>query len=461
MVGQRAQQIALPGQRLLRLLALGDVHVRAEHPDGAVLCVAQHLAVREDPAIGTVLVPQPELDLIRWPRRREAAAHALHDAVVVLRVQALLPFLEAAGQIRVRVAELALPLRREIDLVRLNVPVPEPGVGGLDGELQAGLRFQQHRLRLLAVGDVHVRAEHAVGLALRVTQHLAVREDPAVGAVLVAQPKLAREGRPRRGHRRLDGGQLALAVLGMQARLPVRKAVGQFLVAAAEVVFALGREIDLVRQDVPVPQAGARGVDGQLQAGLGLAQRGLRTPQRRHVQPHAAEEAPAAAGRHGELGHQPRVHLPIGHADLLDHLHRLAGGEDRAVIAAQLPCGGGRLPLVVPFADDVPGEDLFVRGVDVAVAPLPVLDEGHGRAEIHEGLETRLARAQRRLRLPAFAGFGAQPGVGRGQGRGAAGGAARVGEAGGQAAVLGLERGHPASELAHLGCGGEGRQWLG
>ncbi len=69
-------------------------------------------------------MPQPELVLVTALRLGEVSLERLQRVGEVIGMQPALPFVEAIGKLIVLVADLALPLRRELNRVRRPVPVP-------------------------------------------------------------------------------------------------------------------------------------------------------------------------------------------------------------------------------------------------------------------------------------------------------------------------------------------------
>src|SRR5262249_24707103 len=91
---------------------------------------------------------------------------------------------EAVGHLVVLPAQHRLPARREVDLVGLDVPVPQAVLGALDGQGEAVAGLAQLLLGDLAGGDVARDAEGAYdGARLVAHRHLGRRTpgDAAVG----------------------------------------------------------------------------------------------------------------------------------------------------------------------------------------------------------------------------------------------------------------------------------------
>ena len=265
--GEAAQALHLLRLEELRLQlgVVGDVDVRAEQRHLRAALVEQHRRMRQHVAVGAVLVPAAVLDL----EVRRLAAQVLADggdgAVDVVGMDAAAPRLEVRRDLVVLVAELSLPLRRVVDRVRHEAPLPEPDVAGADRALEPHLRLAEggRRPRPLgfAAADVHGEAdvhghlveqphlvrveprgvgraqdEHAadrvVARAQREARHGVVavrggerRQRRAVGeAASPAPPPLAMTSRPSaRARRRGAGGERRIGDRGPQ-RLAVRRA---------------------------------------------------------------------------------------------------------------------------------------------------------------------------------------------------------------------------------------------
>src|SRR5262245_15228099 len=136
--------LAVP-QRLLHLLPLGDVRVRPGHAVDARGVAKRHPAV-EDPAVRPVLVPEAVFRLIFCRPAVDAGAQRRQRAVVVFRVQPLLPLLELVRDFVVLVADHALPAGRVVTLPGRAVPVPKPVPRATDRQLKTLLTSAQQLL---------------------------------------------------------------------------------------------------------------------------------------------------------------------------------------------------------------------------------------------------------------------------------------------------------------------------
>lgn len=149
--------------------------------------------------------------------------------------------------------------------------------GGILGLVQTILTLLKHAsnalfalaqrfLGLLALGDVHVGAGHAVGLAAGVAEGHAAGQYPAIRPILVPQPILVFVMWRRAfdvGH---VGGHDALALFGMQPLLPFLDAVRNLVVLVAEDALPAWRVKNFAGIQVPIPESILRAGDGQLEA---------------------------------------------------------------------------------------------------------------------------------------------------------------------------------------------------
>jgi hypothetical protein len=89
--------------------------------------------MRVDPQIRSILVEQAKI-LSKYPGWVVAVLQCVGDgSVVIVRMQSGLPGLERVRQFHFLESELALPLPREPHLVGLGVPIPQAGIGGVEG----------------------------------------------------------------------------------------------------------------------------------------------------------------------------------------------------------------------------------------------------------------------------------------------------------------------------------------
>ena len=98
-------------------------------------------------------------------------------------MHARFPLEIAVGDFIAVVAELALPLFREIDFVGHEVPIPESDVGALECEFQAALCFAQGFLGTLSISDVFADGEQQRRLSVAIEKrHLPRMHDNRVAA---------------------------------------------------------------------------------------------------------------------------------------------------------------------------------------------------------------------------------------------------------------------------------------
>ena len=108
---------------LLHPLALREIHMGADDAARLPLGIEQQGASRQNPAVASVLVPQPE---VRFELGRDRVQGLKHRqcSLAVLGVDPLLPLLDGVAHLAGRVTKLRLPLWRVVDLVRSKIVVP-------------------------------------------------------------------------------------------------------------------------------------------------------------------------------------------------------------------------------------------------------------------------------------------------------------------------------------------------
>jgi len=87
----------------------------------------------------------------------------LHEWLVV-RMDPRPPLVEVIGERDVVVAELVLPLRREIDHACGEVPVPDPDVRALHGHRQPCFARTQGLFRLFSFRYIHHEGGEGIGI---------------------------------------------------------------------------------------------------------------------------------------------------------------------------------------------------------------------------------------------------------------------------------------------------------
>ncbi|KAF0179632.1 MAG: hypothetical protein FD161_1249 [Limisphaerales bacterium] len=296
-------------------------------------------------------------------------------------------------------------------------------------------------LRLLAPRDVHMAADHPRGPALGVAEDLGARVNPAPRAVLVAHPKLHLiRGLPRRQrppHARQRRGQ----VVGVDAAFPFAERVADLLLRVAELALPFAGDDDLVRSEIPVPQADVGGMDREPQpliadpqrlAGLQAMERAAAVVGQRlqgvEIRPgvglrgvalngEQADHAGLLPDRHGHDGGGWPARVPGRHVPFLEGKRRRAQDQLRAL--AQHPaCArrrraarqGGR-NIQPPARQRVPVQDAFHRvggrvvevhggGIPAEQALGGVEDDLPGRARGDRAVQLAAQRRERqRLRL--------------------------------------------------------------
>ena len=135
------QALLALSDRLLRLLLFGDVDVRSRHACGLSRRVRDECPLRKNGAVGAVLPPHSALEMVVGPRVGEIRTHRIQTALQIIGVDAGLPLGEIVRDLIHGIAQLAFPLRREVHLVRRQVPVPQANVGRGRRQPHPGIRF--------------------------------------------------------------------------------------------------------------------------------------------------------------------------------------------------------------------------------------------------------------------------------------------------------------------------------
>ena len=124
--------------------------MRSDHPQGsAVRPAGDHDAAVQNPFVAAVLATDPVFVGVEGSLAREVPVQGLADGGEVVRMNAAFPFPQPVGDLVVGIAEHALPVVREEDLVRDEIPVPDSVADRLQGQPPAFLRFRQPALGLL------------------------------------------------------------------------------------------------------------------------------------------------------------------------------------------------------------------------------------------------------------------------------------------------------------------------
>ena len=162
------------------------------------------------------------------PNFHGVAGHAALKKVVhrgqcawqVIRVKALLPFVKLICELVIGVAELLLPLWREIHRVGQEIPFPQTHGCRVQDPARHFRVLAQHVLGLLVLGDVPVNAPQARHPAIRVGGRFASRSDVAQDTG-VFRKDAEIDGVVRgTGKRAVDAGLQTGAVVGVDGFLP-------------------------------------------------------------------------------------------------------------------------------------------------------------------------------------------------------------------------------------------------
>jgi hypothetical protein len=114
----------------LHPLALGQVHMGTHHAERLAVGIAQHRTLGQDPAVGVVLVLEPEFEPVAAPRIVQAPAQLLQGGRKVIGMDAPLPFGAGAVNCVLRMVELTFPLRGKGHAVGAQIPFPEAHLAG-------------------------------------------------------------------------------------------------------------------------------------------------------------------------------------------------------------------------------------------------------------------------------------------------------------------------------------------
>ena len=366
----QAQRLLCFGKRgllaLQQLAGFGVVERHADQPVGRAVAAAHRLAGdanKVDRAVGPVHF---DLAIVRLG----LGNGLLHQREEI----GLLAGFNALGEVR----ELHLGIGREVKVqlaagragerAGRKIPLPRAHVRGFKRHFELLAALREGVGNLVALGDVDIHANHALGRALRVEDHVAFGEHPALGAVGPADAELNIVGRAAgqgRGQVGLGGG----AVVGVDALGPVfvlaLEAAGRQAIQHLE----LGRPDNAIFLHQPLKGANAAGALRKRKA-LG-----------------AGAQQVFAALALGDVG-DDRAHVVHRAGVGLDH--RVEAGEPRALRARRGRCFAGDLHIhhwraggedrVEQRADGygVVGQQLFERAVQVRL----------GRDAVHRGQKT-------------------------------------------------------------------------
>ena len=133
----------LLANRLLGALAFGDVHLRPDHALWRPIRSAQHGSAREEPAHAAILVRHPMLDFILGDAALDARLRLGRHHRYVVRMDPGSPVVRTVRDFRVLEAQDRLQRRIHVDLVCLQVPVPDADGAGGGRQRVALLAFTQ------------------------------------------------------------------------------------------------------------------------------------------------------------------------------------------------------------------------------------------------------------------------------------------------------------------------------
>src|SRR5690606_35510198 len=130
-------------QRGLGLLERRDVDVRAGDADDSAGSVGSRRTMREQPAVAAVAMPKARFHLQLFARMRDRAIHRGDGGRVVVRVNAITPFLEAVADVLLCIAQLSLPLGGVPNPPGRQVPLEQSDLAGVLGKSQRVLLLRE------------------------------------------------------------------------------------------------------------------------------------------------------------------------------------------------------------------------------------------------------------------------------------------------------------------------------
>ena len=155
-VAQASQRIQEPGaaQPLLRERPFGRVGQRPGDPHRPLAGASHRHAAAQEPAVAAVLVAQPVLVLEVLGPARQVRVERLLERRGVLRVNAANPLIGAANSRRRGQPQHRAPPRRDVELLRPQVPFPQSVDGAFGGKRKPLLAPLQRPFDAGAFGDV-------------------------------------------------------------------------------------------------------------------------------------------------------------------------------------------------------------------------------------------------------------------------------------------------------------------
>jgi hypothetical protein len=171
---QKEQAVRQAGQRV-RELGIGDIRERAGQPGRLAGSIPDRSSAAQHPPEHATAVKKPVLALVVFVAGSEVRRQRALDAIDVLVVHPTEPFLGTVANLLLVVAEHGFPAGGPVDLVRDQIPVPQPVIGSargqrvplfavaqvLDGPFvrQMRLNARQSDRKVDRFGDVVVRAQ--------------------------------------------------------------------------------------------------------------------------------------------------------------------------------------------------------------------------------------------------------------------------------------------------------------
>ena len=267
-VGQAGERVKVGVLADLRLglLAGGDVGVGAQHAQGfAVGVPADHHAPGHDPFPAAVFAAHPVLVVVSGREAVKVRLPVVEHLRHVFRVGAAVQRVRVLLQLFLGVAiHLYQALGQEFPLV-LDVPVPHPIAGALQGQLPALFAGVEQCFGLLALVDIDMGANHAHRAAVRFApHHHAAGEYPFPAAVFAAQAQFGGVGGGAAFQISAVGVFHTLQIVRVHALYKTQVARGQFVIAIAQHLQPAAGVHLHAGFDIPVPGARAGPLQRQL-----------------------------------------------------------------------------------------------------------------------------------------------------------------------------------------------------
>ena len=123
------------------------------------------------------------------------------------------------------------------------------------------LSFNTLLFRLLAISDVKMRPHHSIWLTINVSDSSTSGENPTIRSVLVSQAMLQFVFSRVTFQVITNPRQRIFTVLGMQKTFPLGIVILEFIFLVSQHLFPTRRVIDLIYQEIPVPDTGVGSTD--------------------------------------------------------------------------------------------------------------------------------------------------------------------------------------------------------